>query len=235
MSEPDIVVPVRQGAVNQELRYALRSWAAHLPHRRVWVIGYPPPWLQGVRCLPTPQTGTKYVNTTRAVAAACRHPEISDPFVLANDDFFVMSPMPDGVPVLHRGPVREVEAYYASRGNGAYLQGLRATRDLLASLGHPDPVSYELHVPLTVHKAGMLRALDVGRHLPVLHKRTAYGNLAELGGEQIEDVKVLWRGPQIPAGPFLSTMPDAFTNGMVGVHLRRAFPRPGPYERGGSR
>ncbi|MGA5202812.1 hypothetical protein [Streptomyces variegatus] len=230
----DLVVPVRSGAVNQQLRYALRSWVAHLPHRHVWVIGYRPPWVDGVRYLATPQTGTKYVNTTRAVAAACRNKGVSDPFVLLNDDFFVMQPLPDGVPTLHRGPVREVEAYYSTRGNGSYLQGLRETRDLLVSLGHEDPLSYELHVPLVVHKEGMLHALDVGRRLDVLHKRTAYGNLARIGGEQVEDCKILWRGPQFPTdGPFLSTMPDAFSNGMVGVHIRRTFPRPCRYESGG--
>ncbi|WP_328643530.1 hypothetical protein [Streptomyces canus] len=231
----DLVVPVRQGAVNTQLRYALRSWAAHLPHRRVWLIGYRPPWVEGTYYLSTPQTGTKYVNTTRAVAAACRSRSVSDPFVLLNDDFFVMEPLPDGVPVLHRGPVRDVEAYYADRGNGSYLQGLRDTRDLLVSLGHEDPVSYELHVPLVVHKEGMRHALDVGRRLPVLHKRTAYGNLAGIGGDQVQDVKVMWRGPQFPAGPFLSTLPDAFDNGMVGAHIRRTFAEPSPYERGGGR
>ncbi|XVV34948.1 hypothetical protein ACQPXT_13265 [Streptomyces sp. CA-100214] len=232
----DLVVPVRTGAVNRQLRYALRSWSAHLPHRRVWVVGYRPPWVSdGVRYLATPQTGTKYVNTTRAVAAACRNRSVSDPFVLMNDDFFVMQSLPDGVPTLHRGPVREVEAYYATRGNGSYLRGLRETRNLLVAHGHEDPLSYELHVPLVVHKEGMLHALDLGRRLDVLHKRTAYGVLAGIGGERAEDVKILWRGPQFPTdGPFLSTMPDAFTNGMVGVHVRRQFARPGPYERGGS-
>lgn len=229
----DLVVPVRPGAVNQQLRYALRSWAAHVPHRRVWIVGYRPPWAEAVHYLATPQTGTKYVNTTRAVAAACRNRGVSDPFVLMNDDFFVMEPLTDGVPVLHRGPVREVEAYYAGRGNGRYLQGLRETRDLLVREGHDDPLSYELHVPLVVHKEGMLHALDVGRRLPVLHKRTAYGVLAGIGGERAEDVKVMWRGPKFPAGPFLSTMPDAFDNGMVGAHIRSAFTAPGPYEKGG--
>ncbi|MEZ7005825.1 hypothetical protein [Streptomyces sp. AD55] len=229
---PDLVVPVRQGPVNEQLRYALRSWAAHLPHRHVWLIGYRPAWAQRVRHIPTVQTGTKYQNTTQAVRAVCEHPDVSDPFILMNDDFFVMQEQPDGVPVLHRGPVRQVEAYYATRGQGRYLRGLRETRDLLVSLGHEDPLSYELHVPLTVHKKGMLHALDVGRHLDVIHKRTAYGVLNGIGGEQIEDVKVLWRAPRFPSGPFLSTMPDAFAHGAVGTHIRRAFPQPCPYETG---
>ncbi|WNI20282.1 hypothetical protein [Actinacidiphila sp. ITFR-21] len=233
MAAPDLVIPVREGAASEELRYALRSVAAHLPHGRVWLVGHRPPWAVNVEHLPTRQTGTKYQNTTAAVRAACEHPGVSEQFVLSNDDFFLMHPQPDGMPVLHRGPVRNVEAYYAARASGLYLRGMRDTARLLVSLGHPDPMSYELHVPMTVDKAGMLAALDTGRHLAVVHKRTLYGNLAGLGGTQIRDVKVLHRAPHGygPNSRFLSTMPDSFANGHVGQFIRDAFRRPSPYEK----
>ncbi|WP_327345996.1 hypothetical protein [Streptomyces europaeiscabiei] len=228
---PDIVVPVREGAANQQLRYALRSWAAHLPHRRVWIVGYRPPWAVNVRHLRTQQTGTKYKNTTAAMRAVCEHPDVSDTFLYCNDDFFVMRPQIGPFPVFHRGPVRDVEAYYTTRGNGKYMRGLRETRDLLVGLGHDNPLSYELHVPLPVEKTGMLHALDAGRHLDVLHKRTAYGVLTGIGGTQMRDVKVLHRAPRGYEGlPFVSTMPDSFTNGHVGRYVRRAFPKASPYE-----
>ncbi|MTE20275.1 hypothetical protein F0L17_14385 [Streptomyces sp. TRM43335] len=235
MEAPDIVVPVRELSVNQPLRYALRSWAANLPHRRVWIVGYRPTWAAGVEHIPTVQDGTKYQNTTAAVRAACEHPEVSSTFLLCNDDFFVMDPVEE-MPVLHRGPLRQVEAYYATRGNGKYLRGLRETRDWLTSLGHTDLLSYELHVPLPVEKKAMLAVLDAGAHLDVLHKRTAYGVINGLGGEQVEDVKVMHRGPNFPRHiPFLSTMPDSFSNGSVGTLIRRSFARPCRYERPGSR
>ncbi|MFJ8852368.1 hypothetical protein [Streptomyces sp. NPDC102437] len=233
MGELDIVVPVREGAANEQLRYALRSWAVNLPHRRVWLVGGRPPWADGVEHIPTRQAGrTKYRNTTAAMRAVCEHPDVSDTFLYCNDDFFVMRRL-ESMPVFHRGPVREVEAYYATRGNGSYLRGLRETRDLLVGLGHEDPLSYELHVPLPIRKNGMFHALEVGGHLDVLHKRTAYGVLAGIGGERMADVKVLDRGPRFDTtGTYLSTMPDSFTNGMVGRHIRESFRRPGPYERG---
>lgn len=235
MDAPDIVVPVRELSVNQQLRYALRSWAANLPHRRVWIVGYRPSWAAGVEHIPTVQRGTKYQNTTAAVRAACEHPEVSDRFLLCNDDFFVMDRL-DEVPVLHRGPVSDVEAYYVTRGNGHYLRGLRETRDWLVGLGHDDPLSYELHVPLPVDKAAMLATLNAGAHLDVLHKRTAYGVLNRVGGDRIEDVKVLHRGPTFDrTSPFLSTMPDSFANGAVGQLIRRSFARSSRYERPGRR
>ncbi|MYR64414.1 hypothetical protein GTY54_52125 [Streptomyces sp. SID625] len=233
MADLDLVVPVREGHVNQQLRYALRSWQACLPHRRVWIVGYKPAWLGGVGHIPTRQTGTKYANTTAAVRAACEHPDITDTFLYANDDMFVMEPLAE-MPVLHRGPVSEVEPSYAARASGSYLQGMRDTRALLAEHGHTDPLCYELHVPLPVGKAGMLKALDAGRHVDVLHKRTAYGVLNQIGGERIDDVKVLHRGPRFDRStPFLSTMPDAFANGEVGRVIRSRFPSPSDYEYGG--
>lgn len=230
MADLDLVVPLRETPANQQLRFALRSWVANLPHRHLWIVGYKPTWLGGVRHIPTRQTGTKYQNTTVAMRAACEHPEISETFLYANDDMFVMERL-DAMPVLHRGPVREVEAYYAARISGLYLQGMRETRDLLVDHGHADPLSYELHVPLPVVKAGMLKALDAGRHLTVLHKRTLFGNLEGIGGEQIADVKVLHRGPRFDRStPFLSTMPDSFANGEVGRVIRSRFPMPSDYE-----
>ncbi|WP_434593257.1 hypothetical protein [Streptomyces sp. A5-4] len=234
MDAPDLVVPVREVAVNEQLRYALRTWTANLPHRRVWIVGFRPAWLRDVGHIPTRQAGTKYANTTVAVRAACEHPEVSERFLLMNDDFFVMQRQAD-MPVLNRGPVREVETYYAARASGPYLAGMRKTRELLAELGHTDPLSFELHVPLPVDKTGMLKALDVGRRLAVVHKRTLYANLADLQGDRIEDVKVMHRGPRFPHGPFLSTMPDAFTHGMVGGHIRQAYFQPSPYETPGRR
>ncbi|KAA9379608.1 hypothetical protein F5972_08100 [Microbispora cellulosiformans] len=231
MGVPDLVVPVREGPANEQLRYALRSWTANLPHSRVWVVGGRPGWLTGVGHIPLVQNGSKYENTTAAVRAACLHPGVSEEFLLCNDDFFVMRPV--GVmPVLHRGPIDQVEAYYAARASSAYLGGMRDTRTLLARLGVAAPLSYELHVPLPVTKAAMLGALDAGRHLPVLHKRTLYGNLAGLGGEQMVDVKVLTRGPRFDRdAAFLSTMPDTFVHGQVGAFIRARFPDRCRYER----
>ncbi|MDP4501068.1 hypothetical protein [Nonomuraea turcica] len=226
----DLVVPVREGAHNQQLRYALRSWAANLPHRHVWIVGYRPWWAAGARHIPTSQRGnSRYVNTTIAMRAACEHPEVSDPFIWANDDMFVMRAQPSPFPVFHRGPVRELEAHFGPRST-VYLAAMRETRAFLVGLGYEDPISYELHVPLPVEKAAMVKALEVGRGHDA-HKRTVYGMLAGIGGTQMADVKVSRRGPQFDArSPFLSTMPDSFAHGQVGKFIRAAFPGRCPYE-----
>lgn len=229
MGLPDIVYVVKPGEHNPHLRYSLRT-LSNLPYRRVWLAGHCPAWVRDVGHIPVPPKPTKYLSSTANLRAACEHPDVADDFVLMNDDFFVMQPV-GRVPVLHRGPVAQVEAYYASKASGNYLRGLRETKALLAELGTPNPLSYELHVPMNLDKAKMLETLDTGQHLDVLHKRSLHGNLHGLGGRQITDPKILTRGHQFPRNaPFLSTMPDTFTHGQVGAFIRARFPTPGPYE-----
>jgi hypothetical protein len=224
----DVVYLCREGE-NEELRYSLRS-LRNLPHDRVWIFGGAPEWLGGAELVSVDQHATKYRVTTAARRAACLHPGVSDPFVLMNDDFFIMEPVAE-VPALCRGLVDDVVADYAARIEPSpYLDGMLETRDLLRRLGYEHPLSYELHVPLPVHKAAMLRALDVGAEagIAVLHKRTLYGNLAGLGGSAIADVKLCRRRQQIPAGPWLSTLDATFADVLPALALR--FPRPSPFE-----
>ena len=224
----DVVYLCREGE-NEELRYSLRS-LRNLPHERAWIFGGAPEWLRGAELVPVDQHASKYRVTSAAMRAACLHPDVSDPFVLMNDDFFIMEPLAE-VPALNRGPVDDVAAEYERRvGASPYLEGMLATRDLLHEFGCEDPLSYELHVPLPVRKAEMLEALDVGEAagIGVLHKRTLYGNLAKLGGATIADVKLCRRRQAVPKGPWLSTLDATFPAALP--VLARRFPKPSPFE-----
>lgn len=233
---PDVVVPVGPGNNNEELRYSLRS-LRYLPHRRVVICGHAPPWLRDVKVVPLEQRRSKYENSTANLLAACRLPDLTEEFILWNDDFFLLEPI-ERVPVLHRGPVSEVAAYYRRYASGAYFQGMQLTSRILAKLGHPAPLSYELHVPMPMRKSLFLDAISRARapgmpRFQALHKRTLYGNIAGLGGKRVEDVKVHdhtfpWkRGPL----PFVSTTARTFRDHEVGQLIRDLHPDPSPYER----
>lgn len=228
----DIVYVVAPGDDNEELRYSLRSLAAHLPHERVWIAGHRPAWVSAaVGHIDATQTGSRFQNSTGNLRAACEHPDVADEFVYFNDDFFVMQDV-DQVPVLHRGPLDDV---IAATGSSLYRRGAVGTQLHMQRLGLAEEgplYSYEIHAPLPVVKAGMLEALDAGRGLPVLHKRTLYGNLCRIGGEQADDVKVKAYDDAGPAGPFLSTSDAAFAAGTVGKRIREAFADPCRYEAG---
>ncbi|NDL58639.1 hypothetical protein [Phytoactinopolyspora mesophila] len=223
----DIVIPLRSGQ-NEELRYALRSWDAHLSFSKVWVIGGKPAWLANVNHIRTSQAGSKYKNTTTALKKACETDGVSEQFIYLNDDMFLMREF-DNVPVYHRGLMSEFAKN--RRLAGPYLRGAKNTLKLLTELGHHQPLSYEVHVPMVLDKTLMLKALEIGKHVNPLHKRSLYGNLVGLGGQRIQDPKVATKSAFDRRRPIISTSDDSFKRGQVGVFIRQRFPEPSRFER----
>lgn len=233
---PDVVYVVRRGEDNEPLRYSLRS-LAHVPHGTVWIAGYTPTWVRGVRSIDAPQTGrSRFDRSQDNLAAACAHPEVSDSFVLFNDDFYAMEPLGE-VPMLHRGRLADVIGRPLGgkrrRSPLAYMQTAMETGWLLTDLGVPDPLSYDLHLPMPIDKGRMGETIEIARRkdVPAGHIRTLYGNYHQVGGQQAEDVKPREgaRDPRIPDGPWLSSG-DRSWRGKLGAHIRAALPTPSPYE-----
>lgn len=234
----DIVYPVRVDEVNLQLRYSLRS-LDNFEHDRVWLAGYRPEWVTGVEWIPMPNDqATKYQRSTANLRAALEHPGVSDPFVLMNDDFYLTRPI-DSIPVVHRGRVAMVWAYYESKygevaHRGAYMAGMRDCWHLLERWGYEDPLSYEVHVPMVIHKAPMLEALDRVRvdapGIVAVHKRTLYGNVAGIGGVFLFDPKVLEETPWelLIEDGFLSSSVSGWER--ISGWLAERFSGPSPYE-----
>lgn len=227
----DVVYPLRrsQGPF-QELRFSLRS-LRNLPHGRVVLVGGCPAWARDVSHLDAVKQPTPYRDSANNVRVACLSDEVSDPFILMNDDFFVVDPV-DTVPVLNSGSARDTLARLRARGiNNPYIAGLQVTMQELALCGYREPVSYELHVPMIVHKEAMLEAVSMGARFEMWQMRTAYGNLAAIGGETVSDVKVA----DLHAGisthvPFVSTSDRSFKVGRIGYEIRRRFTESTEYE-----
>lgn len=228
----DVVYVVGPWDDNEELRYSLRSLAAHVPHDRVWLAGHRPPWVTGVGHIPVSPATSRFASSTANLLAACTHPDVSEEFAYFNDDFFALTPV-TGIPAMHRGRVADV---VAATLHSPYRLGAIATARLLRQrYGVRDPLSYELHLPMPVRKDGMIAAIEAGKDLPVLHKRTAYGNLVRLGGEQVPDCKIKDLHTGIPDGAtWVSTTDRSFARGQVGVDIRARFPDPCRYEREGA-
>jgi hypothetical protein len=226
----DIVYANRDGD-NPELRYSLRT-LENIEYDRVWVFGGAPSWLNRdtVEYRHRMQGGSPYSSTRGHIAAACNVAEVSDPFLLWNDDFYAMHPV-GRVPIYHRGPL-DILLKENAASKTPWAKGLRATAALMEKRGLMDAMSYDVHLPLVIHKTEMREALRWAKsvHVDAVHLRTLYGAIADIGGVEHPDPKMLRKHHPFPQGAWLSSGNDTFRSAVEPV-LRYLFPGKSPYEK----
>lgn len=229
----DIVYPVRPGDINEELRYSLRSLEAHYPeHGRVWIVGHCPDWLTGVEVIPGGNASTNpRSNVYQNILTACSHPDVAEDVLIFNDDFFLTAPVEEWV-VGYRSTLAEHLRLPRLRMNPQswWRDSLITTQVCLQALGYADPLSYELHIPLPVHKTLMRETLEhfasITPHNPP-QWRSLYGNANVVDPVKMTDSKVFRNAPL--RTPFHSTT-DLSWRHFKAVFASR-FPEPSPYER----
>ena len=225
---PDIVYVVRAGERNEELRYSIRSVVANLPHGKVWIAGYCPTWLgNDIGVIKVQSRPGGHQSAKANLRAACEHPEVSESFMYFNDDFFVMQPM-DALPVMHRGSL--ADAAKNDRMASAYQRHIGKTLGVLSTLGITDPLTYDMHAPMTVTKTGMLQALELCAKAPMLQERTLFGNMQEVGGVRAHNFKVRRQDRGWSTWLFISTNDNTFARLPVGQYIRSQFTEPSPFE-----
>lgn len=234
-----LLIPVREfvnPSDGDELRFTLRGIERNAPWiTQVIIAGHLPEWCHNVTHVPTEQfPGRKWSNATDNILAACGHPDVPESFAWGNDDMWLTRPI-DSMPPLHRGPVTKVYTHYRRtlRGNGPYMRGMHKTMRTLEAMGYREPLSYELHSPLVVERdlladcIATLKATAEGDE--AMHTRTFFANVASLGGERVEDCKMIRAGDEYPPGPWWSTTDNLFDQHM-GKVLRWLLPEPSRWE-----
>jgi hypothetical protein len=171
---------------NEELRYSIRSVVNSFPDARVWIVGGKPDWYVGNH-VPVEQGGNKYANAIKNLQALCKHPEISDTFVLMNDDFFIIKKI-DKIEQFYNGLLSDkINKYIKITGSSLYIKKLILTNNKLLKLEVKNPIDYELHIPMIMEKEKLFSIVD---NYPDCLWRSMYGNLYNIGGTEMPDVKV---------------------------------------------
>jgi hypothetical protein len=169
---------------NEELRYSIRSAVKNLKFDNLWVVGGKPDWYVGNH-LEVIQNKSKYANARNNLRAICNSTEISDSFILMNDDFYIINKV-DNVPYMHGGLLADkITKYKNLTGDTRYVLMLKRTLLSLSRRINKDVLDYELHVPMVMEKEKLLSIVE----LPDLW-RSRYGNTFDVGGIEIDDVKV---------------------------------------------
>ena len=235
---------VKDAAYNDELRYSLRS-LSNIPHGRVFFFGGVPHSLTPDvrRTIHQTQT-TKYDRVHAMLRQVANDPELSEEFLLFNDDFFIIRPITHpSSPSPSPSPSPSFPQYY-----DGHLDDL--IKRVESSFGHPtsytmrlrktssalhNPKNFEVHVPLLMTKTNLRTVLSTYPDLNGV--RTIYGTMfPSADQQQIIDPKV-WSGtdnhrtPSLLSTPFISTDDESFSRGRVGSFIRSILNEKSKYER----
>lgn len=225
----DFVYMCRPGH-NEELRYSIRSVVKnYVPKSNVWVVGDKPDWYAG-DFIKTRPVGNAYENVRNNLRHVINTPEISNDFVLMNDDFFIVRKL-NSVSHYHGGLlVKRADEHQELAGPNFYANFLRRTDTVLKKRGIKEPLNYELHTPMLFNKNMLEQTIDYPFSI-----RSSYGNIHNIGGEEIRDVKVyshprfVHTSSSIDNGtPYLSTEDGSFEQ--LKDYLVNMFPDKSKYE-----
>jgi len=181
----DLVYICRSGD-NEELRYSIRSMVENFPHDNIWVVGGKPDWYIGNH-IPIPQGRIKYENAQKNLKAIVESKEISEKFVIVNDDFYAIKPI-KRVYTFVSGLLYDKLQSYSSRHPSSYytsLIGLTYKR-IKQLLGNDFvPMDYDIHVPMVYEKEKLKSLVKY-----TLLWRSLYGNIYDVPYKIMKDVKV---------------------------------------------
>jgi hypothetical protein len=188
----DFVYICKDGS-NEELRYSIRSVVESFPDSTIWVVGGKPTWYSG-NYINVKQVLTKYRNAIQNLKAICSSNDISEKFILMNDDFYIVKNI-SFIDTYHGGLLLDkINLYQKINSNSNYTRKLFATYKKIKSLGIDSPLDYELHVPMVMEKQKLKQILENNDQFLW---RSIYGNTFNVGGKQMEDVKVYSKGPLV--------------------------------------
>lgn len=181
----DLVYILKQSDFNPDLKFSLRSIEKFCSFRNVWIVGYKPNWVKNVNYLPTEQTGNKWVNSMTNIIAACNCKEISDDFVLMNDDFFFLKNIRDwrNTCNLCLNTIDEEAAKYEKLKPSRWQWGFIYAKELLDQINCEKRYNYEFHGPIIFNKQKFLDMLQIPEIAEItktdkcFHKRSIYKNL----------------------------------------------------------
>jgi hypothetical protein len=218
---------------NEELRYSIRSVVKNTNDPKIWVVGGKPDWYVG-NYISVLQDQHKYQNALNNLRAACASEEIPEDFILMNDDFYITNKI-DEVKIYNNGSLEDQINQYHNLGlRSTYLHRLGKTYAYLQRRDIPNPISYEIHVPMPMKKSKLITILE--ENYSTLW-RSKYGNTFNIGGETVKDVKVHKSGGLVALSynqdqeqiPYLSSADSSFM--FLLDYLTTNFSEKSTYER----
>jgi hypothetical protein len=218
---------------NEELRYSIRSVVKNTENPNIWIVGGKPSWYVG-NYIKSDQSQDKYENVVNSLNTIVNCKSIPEDFVLMNDDFYIIKPI-NKINTYHGGSFqKKVEIFTDNAKSSYYTSLLINTNNILKDAGIENPLDYAIHVPIELNKQKLSTVIQSKVSI-----RTMYGNLFDIGGTEVDDVKFhrmatrKWaKSPDLNTMDFeyLSTGDESFPEVYENI-LKDMFKDPSPYEK----
>ncbi len=235
-SEIDVVY-VYKHSESDELKYSIRSVAKNWPHRKIWIIGDKPDWInEEVGYIKVFSTyNGRYRDVNNKLKVACKTEGISDPFWLFNDDFFVMKEVDvNNYRTTYDGTLEskyeKLKAKYVSMSSWPYLEGFSFAEKVLKMNRCSSKKNFENHVPILMDKKKI--SLVVRTFPYAVCRRSIYMNLYYPNeGIPGKDVKKYNISDKVTSDDILLSTNDNSFKGNVGNFIKNKFKEKSRYER----
>jgi len=238
----DIVYPLGEGLSNfrnQEIMFSLRSVEKHLTgYRNIFIIGFKPTFLNE-KIIHIPHKDNPYFNKERRIMEkfkkACSIPEISDKFLMFNDDYFFTKPLNvQKIPYYNKGTL---DGSVKKRKTGSvYRHSLENTYNALKEKGYGTK-HFDIHYPMYYDKKKFPEVMAMydwenARNGFVI--KSLYANTLKIKGVYRHDCKIMGLVTkkeevikQIKDYDMFST--SEITRAIIGI-LREMYPDKSIYE-----
>jgi len=178
-----IILPYKQDIHDgEELRYSLRSIEKYLTgFTNLIIIGRPPEWYKGTSYIYENYIGRKQYSIYHKILLACSWSNVTDNFILWNDDHFLNQPLQvSDIKYWNNGWLANE---YARGLSSRYGEAVKRTLDFI-----PDALNYDIHTPIIYNKA-RFRTLFTGKENEICIK-SYYCNSLQLDGVFMDDCKI---------------------------------------------
>lgn len=149
---PVVVIPFKASmARSNELQYAVRAWAKHLPGCKVVVIGDKLPWFgKGLGHIPMkPQSKNPQIDVAHKMMAAIASDLVPDFFIWSNDDIYPVC----NISISDIDVLKSMGRLGRRGSDGSiYRKNAARTLDALKKSGIRNPWDYATHTPVTFYK-----------------------------------------------------------------------------------
>jgi hypothetical protein len=215
-----------------ELKYSIRSLLHYKPDANIIIVGGKPSWYKGEYYIST-YGGNKHRVVKQSLRRVIKNDNITEDFVLMNDDFFFLKPF-TGHPYYTIGTLAHHHKIYVRNNvQSRYRNLLGKTNNKLKELGVKKPMSFETHTPIIYNKEKLAESMKHG-----MMWRSVYANLNNVVSSYIkQDVKIyshetfVNRWEHCEQVGLLSTEDKSFQ--LVYPNLKEMFPDKSSLEVGG--